>query len=320
MTGATATAGRGSTFRTVLPYAAGALVVVLAATLLIRTLAGYHVDEIIKAIGAIRVPDLVLALSFAGLSYLCLTFFDYAALRYVGRPLPWWQAAWTSFTALSLGHNIGFAGASSGAVRYRFYVRWGLSAGDVARLVVFCGMTVALGLAMLGGIAIIMAPRVAQAIGGLPQDAAPWLGAALLALPALYTILAATLARPLRIARWRLPLPTAKLALLQIALGTLNYLCVAGCLYAVLRHAPNADYFATASAYAVGNIAAILSHVPGGIGVLEGVVGYLIPGAAIIGGLVMFRVIYYLIPLALGLVSFVLAEALLARRATTSHS
>jgi uncharacterized membrane protein YbhN (UPF0104 family) len=307
-------------WRALLPYAIGAAVVGLAAFLLIRTLSGYSLADIQKAIAAIPTPDLLLALLFAAMSYLCLTFFDYLGLHYVGRKLSYWQAAWASFTALSLGHNIGFAGASSGAIRYRFYARWGLKLSDVARLVVFCGITVALGLATLGGIAMLVQPRIAQGLSGLPPAAVSGLGAGLLALPCLYVALSAAVAGPIRIARWTLPLPPVRIAAVQIALGTVNYLCVAGCLYAVLRAAPKADYFATASAYVIGNVAAILSHVPGGIGVLEAVVGYLMPGAAVIGGLVMFRTIYYLVPLAFGLVSFFLAELLLTRRATKPHS
>lgn len=316
MRSVTAETGRNLSWQSLWPYAAGTVAIALAAFLLVRTLAGYSIEDIYTAIAAIQSTDLLLALMFAVLSYLCLTFFDYTALHYIGRPLPYRQAAWASFTALSLGHNIGFAGASSGAIRYRFYARWGVSLGDVARLVVFCGLTVALGLTTLGGLALIVQPRAAQGLSALSPDAARWIGGALVAIPIIYVSLSAARIGPLRIARWTLPLPPPHLALAQVALGTLNYLFVAGCLYAVLRRAPNADYFATASAYVIGNVAAILSHVPGGVGVLEAVVGYLMPGAAVIGGLVMFRTIYYLVPLAFGLVSLLLAEALLTRRAT----
>jgi glycosyltransferase 2 family protein len=320
MTAAVAMSGRRATLRAALPYVVGIAITALAAALLIHTLSGYPVADIKKAIVAISAADIGLAALFVAASYLCLTFFDYLALHYIGHSLPYYRAAWASFTALSLGHNIGFAGASSGAIRYRFYARSGLGLGDVARLVVFCGVTVALGLATLGGLALIIQPRIAQSLSGLPAGAVMWLGVALLALPCIYTLLCATLAGSIRIARWELPLPEPRLALAQIALGTLNYLLVAGALYAVLRRAPNADYFATASAYVIGNVTAIVSHIPGGVGVLEAVVGYLMPGAAIIGGLVMFRTMYYLVPLAFGLVSFAIAEFLAMRRATKPHS
>lgn len=299
-----------STLRALLPYAIGIAALALAAFLLSRTLAQYSLDDILKAIRAIRPGDLGLAALFAAASYVCLTFFDVLALRYVGHRLPYRHVAWASFTALSLGHNIGFAGASSGAIRYRFYSRWGLGLGDVARLVVFCGMTVALGLVTLGGLALLWQPRLGQSMTGLPAPMVTALGVGLFALTLIYAALAAIVARPIRISRFVLPLPPLRLALAQIGIGTLNYLCVAGCLHSVLRQA-NAAYADVAAAYVIANVAAIVSHVPGGVGVIEAVVGFLLPGAAVIGGLVMFRTVYYLVPLVFGLASFAAAEIML---------
>ena len=84
-------------------------------------------------------------------------------MRYAGRDLPYRKIALTSFISLSIGHTLGFAAFSSGAVRYRFYAAWGLSAGDVGRIIVFCGFTVLVGLCTLdircgaGNIAMISA-------------------------------------------------------------------------------------------------------------------------------------------------------------------
>src|SRR3954469_3454903 len=108
---------------------------------------------------------------FAAASYICLTGFDWLALHYCGRPLPYRKAALASFTSLSLGHNFGFAALSSGAVRYRFYSRWGLSAEQIARVIIFCGVTVGLGLILLGGIALLFNPLRAHQVTGLEPHA-----------------------------------------------------------------------------------------------------------------------------------------------------
>ena len=109
------------------------LAVSLAAFLLYRTLSRYSFEELVASVTAVPMQRLLAAGGFAAASYLCLTGFDFLALRYVGRPLPYRQAALASFTSLSLGHNIGFAALSSGAIRYRFYSRWGLRTGEIAR-------------------------------------------------------------------------------------------------------------------------------------------------------------------------------------------
>src|SRR5690606_20553175 len=126
--------------------------VTLAGFLLYRTLSRYSMEELVASVAAVPMARLLGAAGFAAASYLCLTGFDFLALRYVGRPLPYPRVALASFISLSIGHNIGVAFLSSGAVRYRFYSRWGLGAADIAKVILFCGVTVGLGLATLGGI------------------------------------------------------------------------------------------------------------------------------------------------------------------------
>jgi uncharacterized membrane protein YbhN (UPF0104 family) len=139
--------------------------VLLAGFLLYRTLSRYSFDEVVAAVWAVPSSRLALAAGFAAASYLCLTGFDALALRYVGKPLPYRKIALASFTSLSLGHNIGLAALSSGAIRYRFYSRWGLSACDVAKLIAFCAVTVALGLATLGAAALLLRTDLAMRLG-----------------------------------------------------------------------------------------------------------------------------------------------------------
>ncbi len=176
--------------RRLTPYIAVAAIA-LAAFLLYRTLSRYSMAEIAASVAAIPAHRLFFAAGFGAASYLCLTFFDYLALRYVGHPLPYRKAALASFVALSMGHNIGLAALSSGTIRYRFYSRWGLSAGEVAKVVLFCGMTVGLGLVTLGGAALIMRASLAEDITGLDRPLVIGLGALCLAAAAGYVALAA---------------------------------------------------------------------------------------------------------------------------------
>ena len=133
-----------------------------------------------------------------------------------------------------IGHNIGLAALSSGTIRYRFYSRWGLSAGEVAKVILFCGMTVGLGLVTLGGAALIMRASLAEDITGLDRPLVIALGALCLALTAGYVALAAFVRRPIRIRRFELAMPPLQLAFGQVAIGPLNFACVAACLHQVL--------------------------------------------------------------------------------------
>lgn len=292
----------------------------LAAFLLYRTLSRYSMDQLVAAVAAIPMTSLAAAAGFAALSYLCLSGFDYLALRYVGKPLPYYKAAWASFTSLSLGHNIGLAFLSSGAVRYRFYTRWGLDAEDVAKVILFCGVTVGLGLMVLGGVALTLRSDLAVEITGLSKGIVLVLGGVCLALPAAYLTLAAFVTKPLKIRKWSLEMPPLRLAIGQLVVGSVNFAFVAACLHQTLAAVTDVAYVGVASVYVIANTTALISHVPGGLGVIESVVMYLLPGQDLIGPLLVFRIVYFLIPLCIGLLVFLVTELFYKHKGNTHGS
>lgn len=295
-------------------------VVSLAAFLLYRTLSRYSLEQIVVSIKGIPAERMGMAGLFAGASYLCLTGFDWLALRYVGRPLPYRSAALASFTSLSLGHNIGFAALSSGAVRYRFYSRLGLTAGEVAKLILFCGFTVGLGLGILGGSALLLRPELAADVTGLQKPIVVALGVACLGLASAYVAMAALHRRGqvVKVRSWSLQMPPLRLAVAQVILGPLNFACVAACLHQALAAVTDVGYLGVASVYVIANVTSLITHVPGGLGVIESVVMFLLPGANLIGALIVFRFVYYLVPLAIGLPLFLTTELLFRKRRRNS--
>ena len=283
-------------------------IIALAGGLLYHTLSGYSLDEIIDSIQAIPLPRLAFAGMFAAASYYCLTWFDFMAVRYAGKAIPYHRCALASFCSLSLGHNIGFAALSSGAIRYRFYTRWGMTAGQIAKIIIFCGVTVGLGLITLAGIALLLRPDLGAKITGFTPGIAMTIGAACVAASALYLLASVFVRGEMTIKNWSLTMPDTKFAAAQIAVGSANFACVAGCLHQTLSAAGDLQYLAVAAAYVIANASALLTHVPGGLGVIESVVMFLLPGAKIVGALVMFRVIYFLVPLSIGAPLFGLTE------------
>jgi len=283
----------------------------LAGFLLQRQLAKYGFDEIRAAVTGLGRSDLLRAVLFAAGSYFCLTLSETLGVRYAGKRLPYRKIAFTSFVALSLGHNIGFAALSSGTIRYRFYSTWGLTLGDVGRIVVLCGATVALGHATLAGLALLARPDLAADMLGLSAGLSRACGAAALAGVGLY-LLAAWRAggASLRAWRWRVAMPPLGIAALQVAVGAANTACVVGVLHTALSAMTEASYIAVVAVYVLASAAAILSHVPGGLGVLEAVVMTFSPAVETFGALVAFRAVYFLAPLGLGAILFAGFEAL----------
>ena len=312
-------ADRGSRPKVWLARTAVAAVTLLAVVLLWRTLSAYDYAEVVKSVRAVPPERFLMALGFAAASYLCLSMNDWLALFYARHPLPYRTAALTSFVALSFGHNIGFAALSSGAIRYRFYSRIGLGAEEVAKIIVFCGTTVLLGMCVLGVVALLAQPDLAAEFLHLSKGATVILGAGLALVPASYLVLAAFLRRRLTLFRWTIEMPAFGLALAQIAVGTLNFMFVGGCLYALVSAVGAVSYFAVLCAFILANAATILTHVPGGLGVIETVVLLILRTPDLIGPVLVFRFVYFLVPLAIGAIVFALSEASLRRAPAKDH-
>jgi glycosyltransferase 2 family protein len=291
--------------------------------LLYRNLSQYELEDITRSLAAIPVHRLLASAGFAAASYLCLSLFDLTALLYIGKRLAYPKILVTSFTALSIGHNIGFAALSSGAVRYRYYASWGLSAADVAKLIGFCSVTVTLGIVGLTGMALSFSPDEAIRFGAYDIPQSRFLGVALLAPVLFYPVLAALLPTHVTVWKWQLRSPDFKLAAAQVVIGIVNFALVGASLHQLVSGVSETGYIEVARSYSVANLAAIISHVPGGLGVLEATIAYAMPEAATIGVLIAFRVVYYLLPLAIGLPLFAGSEALRSwrhRHATSGNS
>jgi uncharacterized membrane protein YbhN (UPF0104 family) len=284
------------------------VVVAVILFMLWRALRRYDVAEVLATVTSADRAHLALAIGCAAGSYFTLTIFDTLAVRYVGRKLPYRCTAWASFTGLSIGHTVGLAALSSGAVRYRFYSRWGLTAHEIGKVIVFCALTVGLGLITLAGLAWTLRPAIAADLTGLPLWAMHFVGVFCLAVAAAWIVLAALRRRPIRLLRWKIAVPRLPVAVAQIVVGAVNFGLVAGALYHCIRSVAAVSYGEVAAAYVIGNTAAIVSHVPGGLGVIEAVVTYLLPQANILWAVLLFRAVYYLLPLPLGVLSFLAAE------------
>lgn len=287
--------------------------VCVAAFLVYRSLGRYTFEEVAAAAQTIPLGRLGGALVFVAASYLCLTGFDTLAVRYVKRPLAWRQTALASFCALSIGHNVGMAALSSGAVRYRFYSRWGLTGGEIARVIGFCGVTVGLGLSSLAALVLVLDLGPDTDLFGIGQETRVMAGLACLVLPVAYLLLC-IFKIPVRFRKWRLDPPTPGVAMAQIGIGTLNFACVAAAIHQLMAVFGEITYFEVAGAYVTANVASLVSHVPGGLGVLEATMLGILPGAEIIGALVAFRVLYFFVPLMIGLPTFLASEAYYRRR------
>lgn len=292
-----------------------------AGYLLYHTFREYSVSDIVESVRAIPTFNLLMALLFAFGSYLCLSGFDWAGVRYVKNDLAYPKIGLASFIALSIGQSVGLAGLSSGALRYRYYAHWGMSAEDVAKIVLLSGVTVGIGMAVLSGIVMVINPKDAASVLGLSETVIIAIGFACLAATAGYLALAAFVRTPLKIRAWTFEMPTLKIAIAQVVIGTINFAMVSACLREVMGATADVSYLKAATAFVLANLAILITHAPGGLGVLEATVRHVMGDQASIGSLVAFRVIYFFIPFFIGLPLSLVVEAVFrARKAKRSSA
>ena len=137
-------------------------IIAVAVVVLVRMLRDIDVDEVIAALKATEPRHIAAAALFVAGGYFTLTFYDWFALRTIGRnEIPYRIAALAGFTSYSIGHNIGATVFTGGAVRYRIYSAYGLDAVEVAKICFVAGLTFWLGNATVLGLGIAYHPEAA---------------------------------------------------------------------------------------------------------------------------------------------------------------
>lgn len=300
--------------KAILTYATVVFGIAIAGYLLYHTFREYSVADIVQSVQAIPTSNMLTALGFSAASYLCLTGFDWTGVRYVGNRLAYPKIALASFLSLSIGQSVGLAGLSSGALRYRYYAHWGMSAEEVTKIVLLSGVTVGLGMAVLSGVVLILNPADAAKVLRLREGTILGIGVASLLAVAAYLALAAFVRAPLKIRKWTFRMPTLRIAIAQTVIGAVNFALVSACLREVMAATADVSYLKAATAFVLANLAILITHAPGGLGVLEATVRHVMGEDASIGSLVAFRVIYFFIPLAIGLPLSLIVEAIFRAR------
>jgi uncharacterized membrane protein YbhN (UPF0104 family) len=252
-----------------------------ACFVLYRMLRGIEVTEVVRALKATETKEIALAAFFVAMGYFTLTFYDLFALRTIGaNHVPYRVAALGGFTSYSVGHNVGATVFTGGAVRYRVYSSWGLTAIDVAKICFIAGLTFWLGNVTVLGLGIAYEPEAATAINQLP----PWINRiiACIALFVLtgYVIWVWIKPRVIGRANWTVTLPGGPLTLLQIVIGII-------------------DLIKLAVIFVSATLLGFASHSPGGLGVFDAAMLVALiefNKEELLAGLLLFRLLYYIIP------------------------
>src|SRR6201997_2972252 len=294
-------------------------VIGIACYVLYHMLRGINVEEVIQAIRDTEPHQIALAALFVAAGYFTLTFYDLFATRAIGRNVPYKINALAAFTSYSIGHNVGASVFTGGAVRYRIYSAWGLNAIDVAKICFLAGLTFWLGNAAVLGLGIAYHPEAATAIDQLP----PWLNrmVAFAIIVALVSYVVWVWMQPRRVGRgpWTVMLPAGPLTLLQIVIGIVDLGFCALAMYVLVPDEPNLGFVVVAVIFVSATLLGFARHAPGGIGVFDAamlVALWQFDKEDVLAGLLLFRLLYYIIPFALSLLILGGRELVLLLRGT----
>lgn len=280
-------------------------IITFAGVILYRMVHEINVSDVIAALYAIRPRDVLIAGVFVAAAYFTLTFYDLFALHTIRRrDVPYRIAALAGFTSYSVGHNVGASVFTGGAVRYRIYSAWGVSAVEVAKLCFVAGLTFWLGNATVLGLGIAFDPQAASALDQLPA----WLNrlAALMILVVLSGYVVWVWRKPRVVGRdgWQVSLPQGPLTLLQIGIGIVDLGFCALAMWMLLPEEPHIGFVTLAVIFVSATLLGFASHAPGGLGVFDAamLVGlWQFDREQLIAGLLLFRLLYYIIPFTLSL-------------------
>jgi phosphatidylglycerol lysyltransferase len=272
-----------------------------------REMAHLHMRSVFAHLHSIPRSHIVAALGFTALSYWLLSTYEVLALRYLGRKIAYGRVVFTSFIAYSFGHTLGFAAFTGAAIRFRLYSTAGITAIEVATISAFCSLSIGIGLATIAGLSLFFAPEQAAMVLHLNRGWSVLVGALLLGTVSAYGWWASTSRTTLEYRGWALRAPGPSIGLPQIALAMIDLSLAGAVLWWLLPADSNVDFVTFLGAYAAAVIAGIISHVPGGIGVFETVILLALPNVppdALLGSLLGYRAVYYLVPILFGAILF----------------
>jgi len=279
----------------------------------------YKVHILISELRNLSLPVVTLALVLTILNYAIMTGYDYLAFRYIGHAISYAKIVIASSISYAFSNNMGFIMFSGAPVRYRLYTSWGFSAGDIARVVVFCTLSLWLGFLTLGGVLFLVEPFAIPS--GISFRLIPLhaVGILFLGIVAWYVFSSIFKKKPFTLGGWILPVIPLRLSMFQITVSTMDWALSAAVLYVLLPAGTALSFPSFIGIFMLAEVTGLISNVPGGLGVFESVmIIFLSPHVnkpELLGALIAYRGIYYLLPLLISSLTLGVIEIIRVRTA-----
>ncbi len=284
-------------------------------------LRGYNLSDILTGISGIRGGQVFRSLIFTVCSYLAVSCYDVISFQYIRSSLSMAKIALAGFITYAISPTVGLPFLTGGALRYRLYSTWGISAVQIAQVILFSNLSLWIGLFAVAGLVLLLNPSPIPSDLDFPLHSLQPLGAICTVLAGVYIGLCAWITAPIRFRSRYLHLPSLQIALAQILTFAVDWGFASAALYSLLDLSSDLDFFRFFGIYVIAMVAGLISTVPGGLGVFETVMIFflstMMSNAVILGTILIFRLIYYILPLSIALVTLGWFEIQQRRTPTT---
>ncbi len=244
---------------------------------------------------------LAMAAAMAALGYLVYAGMDVLSRRHLAQPQKTWQTLAIAATSYAFNSNVGVI-LGGAALRLRLYRKVGLGPAAIVSIVLLTSFNNWLGYAWMG---------FALALDQTAQTLSQWhigaaipriVGVALVFTAVTYLVLTALLSnKPFSFKGHDFTVPSLPMAFAQSVMAIGSWNAMSAIVYLLLQQ--QVPYFQVLGLMMFSSFAAMIAHIPAGIGVIEavfiGALGNKLPTHSVLAAILMFRALYQWAPLCL---------------------
>ncbi|HEY0684166.1 MAG TPA: YbhN family protein [Steroidobacter sp.] len=288
------------------------LLVLAAAWVLADRLQSIDFQDVKQQLLAQPASTVMLGLLFSIGVYALVGIYEGIAVRMAsGRTMPA-VAFRTAIISNPIGRAIGLALVSGGALRYRMYAAAGLSAREVASVIVLAAMPYFFSVGWLIDLSLLLNAETAAKALRLSTGVVLLLGAIGLAKDIGWLTFVIRRKEPMVVRGQPLPVPTLRDTSVQLAVGLVQISLMTGILYIFMPAELAMSWPAFIAIYCIAFVAGQLSNVPAGLGVLEAALLLMlpqVPPGKLLGAILAYRAVYEILPLLVALGLLVMFES-----------
>lgn len=272
----------------------------LALFVIYKEMQAYPLDSIVESFYAVPAQAIALAVLATVISYIGIAFYDGLAMRYTNSSLSWRKTAFTSCCAHAISTTLGAAALTSNAIRFRLYSSWGLALNGVATIGIVTLLVSLMGAFSMMALGFMLEAQTFETLFKLPRALSFSLALVIFGAIILATIMALKGPETLTYKAVSFNKPHVKTLCLQWLASIIDWVAAAAVLYVLLPLGSEISLLTFIPIFVAAQYIGSLSGLPGGIGVFEAIFLTLLPNgdlAAMAAGLVIYRTIYYILPL-----------------------